>query len=91
MRYFRLLDGSIQKNFDFSYQPGLENLADYPGKHHPGSHHTEVRPYYVHMNNSPRYLVQADKPSVRRGCVLPAKPGAYSNKHPLPALTRVGR
>ena len=40
MRYFWLLYGSIQKIFDFSYQPGLENLADCPSKHHPGSHHT---------------------------------------------------
>ena len=72
IRYFWLLYDSIQKIFDFSYQPGLENLADYPSKHHPGSHHTEVRPYYVHMHNSPRYLVRAYKPSIRRGCVLPA-------------------
>ena len=90
MRYFWLLDASIQNIFHFNYQPGLENLADYPSKHHPGSHHTEVRPYYVHMHNSPRYLVRADKPSVRQGCVLPDKSGAYSNKHSLPALTRVG-
>ena len=91
MRYFWLLDGSIQNIFDFSYQPGLEKLADYPSKHHPGSHYTEVHPYYVHMHNSTRYLVRADKPSVRQGCVLPAKSGTYSNKHPLPAHTRVGR
>ena len=91
MRYFWSLDGSIKNIFYFSYQTGLENLADYPSKHHPGIHHTEVRPYYVHMQNSTRYLVRADKPSVRQGCVIPAKSGAYSNKHPLPALTRVGR
>ena len=51
----------------------------------------EVRPYYVHMHNSPRYLVRSEKPNVQRGCVIPAKSGAYSNKHPLPALIRVGR
>ena len=43
------------------------------------------------MPNSLGNLVRADKPSVRRGCVLPAKSGAYSNKHQLPALTHVGR
>ena len=91
MRYFWLLGGSIQNIFYFSYQPGLENLADYPSKHTLGSHHTEVSPYYVQMPNYPRYLVRADKPSLRRGCVLPAKSGTYSNKHPLPALTRVYR
>ena len=51
----------------------------------------KVCAYYVHMPNYPRYLVRSDKPSVRQGCVLPEKSGAYSNKHPLPALTRVGR
>jgi hypothetical protein len=94
MRYFWLLDGKIQKLFNFSYQPGLENLADYPSKHHPASHHQEVRPFYVHTPNSPRFLIRAAKPSVRRGCVDPAKanPNPYSTRrYPLPALTRVGQ
>jgi hypothetical protein len=47
MQYFWLLDGKIQQLFDFQYHPGLENLADYPSKHHSGRHHQEVRPYYV--------------------------------------------
>lgn len=89
MRYFWLLDGSVQKLFDFQYHPGLENLADYPSKHHTGSHHMEVRPYYVHMPNSPRYLVRAAKPSVRRGCVKSGKTTNYDSKYPLPKLTRV--
>ena len=80
------------KLFDFKYHPGLENLADYPSKHHSGSHHMEVRPYYVHMPTSPRFLFRADKPSVRRGCVDPGKslrtPTAI-RKYTFPALTRV--
>jgi hypothetical protein len=94
MRYFWLLDGKIQKLFNFSYQPGLENLADYPSKHHQASHHQEVRPFYVHTPNSPRFLIRAAKPSVRRGCVDPAKanPNPYSTRrYPLPALTRVSQ
>jgi len=89
MRYFWLLDGKVQRLFNFEYHPGLENLADYPSKHHPASHHTEVRPYYVHTINSPRYLMRAAKPSVRRGCVKSGKGNTFKGKHPLPNLTRV--
>ncbi len=34
MRYFCLLDGETQQYFKFYYHPGLENLGDYPSKHH---------------------------------------------------------
>jgi len=34
MQYFWLLDGETQQYFKFYYQPGLENLGDYPSKHH---------------------------------------------------------
>eukprot|EP00804_Cyclotella_cryptica_P002036 CCRYP_007428-RA/>CCRYP_007428-RA protein AED:0.34 eAED:0.34 QI:0/0/0/1/0/0/4/0/371 len=43
MRYFWLLDGHNNKIFDFQYDPGLESLADYPSKAHPGRHHLEAR------------------------------------------------
>jgi hypothetical protein len=90
MRYFWLLDAQNNELFDFKYHPGLENLADYPSKHHSGSHHMEVRPYYVHMPTSPRFLFRADKPSARRGCVDPGKslrtPTAI-RKYTFPALT----
>jgi hypothetical protein len=90
MRYFWLLDGAINKLFDFKYQPGLENLADYPSKAHPGSHHLEVRPYYVHTDESPRFLLRAAKPSVRRGCVNKPR-DTYVRKYPLPSITRLPR
>ena len=64
MRYFWLLDGGVQKIFDFLYHPGIENLADYPSKYHTGAHHNRIQPYYVHTPNSPRYLIRAAKPSV---------------------------
>ena len=89
MRYFWLLDGAIQKLFDFKYHPGLENLADYQTKAHPGSHHEKVRPFYVHTPTSPRFLFRAAKPSERRGCVDRYDP--YLRKYPLPTLTRVPR
>ena len=43
-------------------------MADYPTKAHVGPIHTHVRPYYLHMENSPTRLIRAAKPSARRGC-----------------------
>eukprot|EP00804_Cyclotella_cryptica_P017212 CCRYP_013147-RF/>CCRYP_013147-RF protein AED:0.42 eAED:0.39 QI:0/-1/0/1/-1/1/1/0/309 len=90
MRYFWLLDRHVNKLFDFQYHPGLENLADYPSKAHPGGHHLTVRPQYVHMSTSPRMLPRAAKPSVRRGCA--DKVGLHHlRKYPIPTLTPVPR
>jgi hypothetical protein len=90
MRYFWLLNGSLQKLFDFQYHPGPKNLPDYNNKHHHhpdlGSHHTEVRPYYVHMPNSPRYLLPAANLSILQGCVNLDKDTNYIRKYPLPKL-----
>eukprot|EP00804_Cyclotella_cryptica_P004433 CCRYP_006852-RB/>CCRYP_006852-RB protein AED:0.14 eAED:0.09 QI:0/-1/0/1/-1/1/1/0/489 len=85
MRYFWLLENHINKLFDFQYHPGLENLADYPSKAHPGGHHLTLRPLYVNMPTSPRFLSRAAKPSVRRGCA--DKVGRTKvRKYPLPTL-----
>jgi hypothetical protein len=71
MRYFWLLDGEAQKQFSFKHQPGEEILADYPSKAHPASHHRLMRPLFLQMKNSPRFLARAKLPSARRGCVKP--------------------
>ena len=85
MRYFYLLDQQTQKYFKFFYQPGQENMADYPSKHHVAGIHQHVRPYYLHMPNSPQFLVRAAKPSARRGCVQTlADP--YHKQVPLPRI-----
>ena len=85
MRYFWLLNGEVQKLFRFYYQPGQENLGDYPSKHHSADIHQHVRPYYVHMDNSPTVLPRAAKPSSRRGCAETlADP--YKGKTPLPRV-----
>eukprot|EP00804_Cyclotella_cryptica_P014206 CCRYP_005619-RB/>CCRYP_005619-RB protein AED:0.41 eAED:0.38 QI:0/0/0/1/0/0/4/0/300 len=90
MRYFWLLENHINKLFDFQYHPGLENLADYPSKAHPGGHHLTLRPLHVNMPTSPRFLSHAAKPSVRRGCA--DKVGRTKvHKYPLPTLTCVPR
>jgi hypothetical protein len=67
MQYFWLLDGKVQKLFCLHYQPGQENLGDYPSKHHSANIHQHVHPYYVHMNNSPIVSPQAAKPRSWQG------------------------
>jgi hypothetical protein len=85
MRYFWLLDGKMQRYFKFNYQSGFKNLGNYPSKHHTANIHQHVRPYYVHMNNSPTLLPSAMKPSTCRGCAeILGDP--YSMKSPLPSI-----
>ena len=90
MRYFWLLDQEAQRMFEFIYQPGQENLGDYPTKLHSGDHHQHVRPYYVHMTNSPAFLPRALKPASRRGCVS-ILGDAYRKRSPLPSITTESR
>ena len=42
MRYFWLLDQMAQQYFNFYYQPGQENLADYPTKQHTSAIHQHI-------------------------------------------------
>ncbi len=66
-------------------QPGLENLGEYPSKHHTADIHQHIRPYHVHMNNPPTLLPRAMKPSTRQGCAeILGDP--YSKKSPLPSI-----
>ena len=67
MRYFWLLDQEDQKYMNVQHHPGQENLGDYPSKHHIGMGHQHVRPYYIHMPNSPTHLPRAGMPSSRQG------------------------
>jgi hypothetical protein len=94
MRYFWLLDQEAQKMFDITYQPGHENLGDYPSKLHSGDVHVHVRPYYQHMTGSPTHLQRAAKPSTRRGCVISAG-DPFLRRTPLPRVralpSRAGR
>ena len=90
MRFFWVGDKVAQEMYDLSWHPGQENLADYQSKHHVGSHHVNVRPYYLHMDNSPQYLPRALRPSTLKGCVGTLKDG-YIRKVPLPRLSTVDR
>jgi hypothetical protein len=55
MRFFWIGDKIAQQMYNLKWHPGQENLAGYQSKHHIGSHHTAVRPWYLHLENSPQY------------------------------------
>jgi hypothetical protein len=86
MRFFWVGDKVSQDMYDLSWHPGQENLADYQSKHFVGSHHVNVHPYYLHMDNSPRFLPRAMQPSTLKGCVGTLKDG-YIRKVPLPRVS----
>jgi hypothetical protein len=83
MRFFWVSDKCAQDMYSLHWHPGQENLADYQSKHHAGTHHTKVRPWYLHEPNSPRELPRALRPSALKGCVGTLA-GGYLNKVPLP-------
>jgi hypothetical protein len=49
MRFYWLRDRQTQEQFNIYWGPGNSNMADYQSKHHPPSHHTRVRPYYLYI------------------------------------------
>ena len=49
MRFYWLCDRVQQGMFDVYWAPGLNNLADYPTKHHSGKHHKTVRGIYTYI------------------------------------------
>lgn len=48
VRYYWVQDRVEQKQFDVHWQPGIDNQANYFTKHHPTSHHREIRKTYLH-------------------------------------------
>ena len=69
MRYFWISGKVAQDMYTLAWHPGQEKLADYQSKHHMGCHHVAVRPWYLHTENSPRFLPRAQTPSSLKGCV----------------------
>ena len=61
MRFYWLKDRYDQGQFDIHWEPGKHNLADYPTKHHPASHHRRVRPIYLNCGDK--------SPSTMQGCI----------------------
>jgi hypothetical protein len=85
MRFFWIGDKIAQEMYTLNWHPGQENLADYQSKHHAGSHHVAVRPWYSHLKNSPRVLPRAARPCALKGCVGTLKDGTYA-KYPYHGL-----
>jgi hypothetical protein len=85
MQYFWVGDKVAQEMYTLSWHPGQENLANYQSKHHIGSHHLAVHPWYLHQEDSPRVLPWALRPSALKGCVGTLKDG-YLRKVPLPRV-----
>jgi hypothetical protein len=74
--------------YALAWHPGQEDLADYQSEHHMGSHHLEVRPWYLHMETSPRFLPRAQIPSALKGCVGTLD-GGYKRRVPLPWVLQI--
>jgi hypothetical protein len=53
MRYFWIQDRVSLSQYFVYWDRGVLNLADYPTKHHPVSHHKAVRPTYLHVPSIP--------------------------------------
>ena len=61
MRHHWIRDRVNQGQFKVYWEPGQHNLADYPTKHHSGSHHRRVRPIYLYEGDA--------SPTNVQGCV----------------------
>jgi hypothetical protein len=61
MRYYWLRDRVRQKQFNVFWEPGCNNLPDYPTKHHSGGHHRKVRDTYLYDKEK--------SPSTIQGCI----------------------
>ena len=60
-QYFWLIDQVKVKTYRIVWAPGLENLADSITRNFAAAHHLNVRPFYVHMHNSPRVLSKVNR------------------------------
>ena len=88
MRFFWVTDQVKNNSFDVQWHPGQENLADYFTKHFESRHHQQVRPWYLHMPNSPIFLPRAIAPATLRGCVG-TLPNGYLKGAPLPRVNPI--
>ena len=81
VRFCWLVDRVQQGQFNVCWDSGKKNLADYFAKHHPPTHHKQVRPICVHSKDSPRSFqgcVERLGRLARAGsnCHAPAAPAA---------------
>jgi hypothetical protein len=88
MRFFWVGGKVARDMYKLTWHPKMENLADYQGKHHVGSYHTAIRPYYLHQENSLRILPHALRPCTLKGCVGTLD-GGYVCNVPLPRVPQL--
>ena len=86
MQFYWVGDKMAQGMCDISWHLGMENIADYQSKHHLGSHHVNIRSWYLHMKNSPRYLPQAQSQNTLKGWCVGTLDGGYICNVPLPQV-----
>jgi hypothetical protein len=89
-QYFWVCNKVAQDAYDIKWHPGQENLADNQSKHHTGTHHQDVCPWYLHEDNSPLVLPRATRPSSLKGCVG-TLPEGYVRNIPLPQEPKIQR
>ena len=60
MRFNWIRDRVSQQQFEIYWEKGIQNLADYPTKHHAPRYHQRVRPIYLH--------IEGKSPTNMQGC-----------------------
>ena len=68
MRYFWTISKQDDITIHFSWQPGQGNIDDYSPKYHSPTNHQNLRPTYIYMPNSPRYMQHSVTPHLMQGC-----------------------
>ena len=81
MRFYWIRDRAEQQQFRIFWAPGSLNLGDFFTKHHAPAHHRSVRPLYLHMTTSPRFVPSKDSTGDLRGCVNPADAWRNNNNN----------
>lgn len=69
MRFYWIQDRIRQGQFAVYWRPGATNLADYFTKHHPTSHHREMRYTYLHKPSR----IMPTAPATRTRPTVPSK------------------
>jgi hypothetical protein len=78
MRFNWLLDQEQRSQFDIKWEAGKNNLADYMTKHHPASHHQQVRPIYLYEPGKSPETVQGCVEILNRAATKKPKPSALT-------------
>ena len=87
MRYYWVRDRAVKQNqFKIQWKPGKMNRADYFTKHHPATHHQQIRSAYLYEEGAKtkNYFevlqeedkMEAGKPTSGEGVLIPGTPGS---------------